>query len=100
MNWKLILSLSLFGLAMALATVWLVPSTSEPVFWLGIFVVGAAILARRAPDRFFLPGLVTSLVNCVWVTSAHIIFFTDYLANHAQEAAMMQNMPAPDSPRL
>ena len=34
MKWKLIFLLSLFGLAMAFATVFWIPSMIEPVFWL------------------------------------------------------------------
>jgi hypothetical protein len=36
MDWKLIFGLSLFGLAMAIATVFIVPSNIEPAFWLVI----------------------------------------------------------------
>jgi hypothetical protein len=39
-------------------------------------------------------------VNCVWVTGAHSIFFSQYMADHRQEAAMTRTMPMPDSPRL
>jgi hypothetical protein len=95
MNGRLILALSMFGLVMAVATVFVIPSKIEPLFWLVIFGVCAVIIARRAPGRPFLHGLCTSLVNCVWVTSAHILFFDTYVANHAEEAAMMQGAPLP-----
>lgn len=39
MDWKLIFQLSLFGLAMAVATVYVIPSNIEPVFWLVIFLI-------------------------------------------------------------
>ncbi len=39
MNWKLILQLSMFGLAMSVATVYLIPSKIEPAFWLPIFLI-------------------------------------------------------------
>src|SRR5205085_2941648 len=100
MNWKLILQLSGFGLAMGIATVFVIPSNIEPLFWLAIFVVSAYLIATRAPGRFFLHGLLVSMVNSVWVTSAHILLFEQYIANHPQEAAMMKSMPLPDSPRL
>ena len=58
MNWRLILMLSLFGLAMALATVWVIPSTVEPIFWLVIFIICAVIIARQVPARHFLHGLL------------------------------------------
>jgi hypothetical protein len=99
-DWKLIGLLSLFGLAMAFGTVWVVPSQVEPLCWLAIFSVCAVIIAKKAPGRFFLHGLFTSLVNCVWITSAHIAFAATYLANHPQEAEMTKNMPMPDSPRV
>jgi hypothetical protein len=100
MNWKLIFLLSLFGLVMGIATVFWIPSSIEPFFWLVIFVVCAYYVGKKASGKFFWHGFLISLVNCVWITSAHIIFVSTYLANHLQEAAMMAKMPAPDSPRL
>ncbi len=97
---KLILLLSLFGLAMALGTVFVIPSNIEPVFWLAIFVVCARLIAQCCSEKYFLHGLLVGLANCVWVTSFHILFFDSYLARHGQEAAMMKTMPLPDSPRL
>ena len=93
MKWALVLELSLFGLAMAFATVFVVPSNIEPLFWLAIFVVCAYIIARKAPGRPFLHGLMVGIVNSVWITSAHIAFFAQYIARHPQEAQMMTTMP-------
>jgi hypothetical protein len=100
MNWKLILQLSLFGLAMGIGTVFVIPSKIEPLFWLAIFIVCAYIIAKRVPDKHFLHGFFVSLVNCVWVTGSHMLLFNQYVANHPQEAAMMQAMPLASSPRL
>lgn len=97
MSWKLIFGLSLFGLAMAFATVYVVPPNIEPWCWLGIFVVSAFIIAKRAPKRYFLHGLLVSLVNCLWITGAHYALYDAYAAHHAQEIAMsarMSTMPA------
>lgn len=99
MNTKLILQLSLLGLAMAILTIWL-PSSIEPLFWIVIFVFCAYMIARKCTSKYFLHGFLVSLVNCVWITSIHIIASETYLANHPQEAAMMSTMPMPDSPRL
>jgi hypothetical protein len=93
MSWKLVVTLSLFGLAMGVATVFVIPSNVEPVFWLAIFLVCAWIIAKRAPGKYFLHGLCVSLVNSVWITAAHVIFFDTYLAHHAAEAKMMTSMP-------
>ncbi len=95
MNGKLVLALSMFGLAMGVATVFVIPSSIEPLFWLGIFVFCAAIIARKAPGRPFLHGLLLGLLNSVWVTGAHVIFFDSYSAGHAREAAMAANAPLP-----
>jgi hypothetical protein len=93
MNWKLVGTLSLFGLAMGIATVFVIPSNIEPAFWLAIFLVCGFLISKRAPGKHFLHGLFTSLLNSVWITGAHVAFFDTYVANHPQEAAMMQNMP-------
>ena len=100
MNWKLILQLSLFGLAMGLATVFLIPSGIEPVFWLVIFLVCAYLIARRTSARRFEHGVFLGITNSVWITASHMIFFHQYLARHPQEAGMMQSFPAADSGRL
>jgi hypothetical protein len=99
-DWRLILSLSLLGLAMGVATVFVIPSSIEPIFWLGIFVASAYLIAKRAPGRFFLHGFFVSLANCVWITTSHIVLVESYLPRHPDEAAMMTKMPMPDSPRI
>lgn len=98
MNWKLIFLLSLLGLAMGIATVFFVPSNIEPFCWLVVFVISAYVIATRAPGKYFLHGLLVSIVNSVWVTAAHVLLFDQYVANHAREVAMMESMPI--SPRL
>ena len=100
MRWSLVLALSLFGLAMAIATVAVIPSNVEPAFWLVIFVICAYFIARRAPGRPFLHGLALGIVNSVWVTSAHVLFFQSYIAHHPKEAAMSASMPLAAHPRL
>ena len=100
MNYKLIFQLSYFGLAMAVATVFWIPANVEPVYWLLIFIICAYFIALKSSRQYFLTGFIVSLFNSVWITSAHIIFFHLYFANHPQEAEMMTKMPMPDSPRL
>jgi hypothetical protein len=99
MDWKLILQLSLFGLAMGIATVFVIPSNIEPAFWLAIFCVCAYIIARRRADKHFLHGLMVSIVNSVWITAAHVLLFDQYVANHPQEMEMMKSMPI-SNPRV
>jgi hypothetical protein len=100
MNWKLIFLLSLFGLAMAFATVYVVPSNIEPLIWLPIFLVCAWLIGRYAPGKPFVHGLMVGIVNSIWITAAHVALFDPYLAHHAKEADMMKTMPATVSPRV
>ena len=100
MNWKLIFQLSLFGLLMGVATVFVIPSNIEPVFWLLIFGTCAYIIARRCSSRYFLHGWLVSVVNSMWITACHVLLFDSYVANHPREAAMMGSMPLPSHPRL
>ena len=75
MDWKLIFQLSMFGLAIGIATVYVIPSSIEPIFWLIIFVICAVIIAKRRVGKPFLHGLLVSLVNSVWITAAHVLLF-------------------------
>ena len=100
MNYKLIFQLSLFGLAMAVATVFWIPSNIEPVYWLLIFIICGYFIALKSSGKYFLTGFVLSLFNCFWIVAVHLLLFQPYIAGHAQEAAMMTKMPLPDSPRL
>lgn len=100
MNWRLILGLSLFGLVMAFATVFVIPSGVEPIFWLGIFLVSAYVIAKRCESRPFLHGLFVSLANSVWITGAHLLLFDRYMAHHPQEAALTQSLTRPENARL
>jgi hypothetical protein len=100
MNWKLIGLLSLFGLAMGVATVFVIPSNIEPFFWLVIFVISAYLIAIRCSGRYFLHGLLVSLANCVWITASHVLLFDAYIAHHAKEAAMMTSQALAVSPRV
>jgi hypothetical protein len=92
MNWKLIFQLSLFGLAMAIGTVFVIPSTVEPIFWLLIFIFCAWLIAKKVRGRYFLHGFLTSLMNCVWITAAHVLLFEQYMARHPDEAQMMAQL--------
>jgi hypothetical protein len=92
-NWKLIFQLSLFGLAMAFASISLIPQNIEPVFWLLVMIICAYIVAKRVSTRYFLHGFLISMVNCVWITTVHILFVTTYLANHPQMISMNASLP-------
>lgn len=100
MNWKLIFQLSLFGLAMGIATVYFIPSKAEPLCWLFIFILCAYFIAKHCPEKYFLNGLCVSLLNSVWIMAAHVLLYDTYIQNHAEEAEMMSQMPLSVSPKL
>lgn len=93
MNWKLIFTLSLFGLAMAIGTISLIPLTVEPALWLLVFVIVGRLIARFATGNYFAHGFLVSLVNSVWITAAHAIFFVPYLIHHPQMMEMSKKIP-------
>jgi len=99
-SWPLVARLSLLGLLMGIATVFVISSNVEPLCWLVIFAVSAYFIAKRVAGKYFLHGLLVGIANSVWVTAAHVVLFDHYIANHPREAAMMTSMPLPGSPRL
>lgn len=99
MPWNLILKLSIFGLVMGVATVFWIPSNVEPFFWLCILATCAYLIGRSSVRPFF-TGVLLGLANSVWITTAHLLFFDEYIARHLREATMMKSMPLADSPRL
>jgi hypothetical protein len=92
MNLKLILSLSLFGLFMAFATVYFIPSNVEYILWPIIFIICAYLIAKNAPGKYFLHGFLTSLVNCFWITTVHLLLFSKYISTHIAELDMSNKM--------
>src|SRR5689334_17980825 len=100
MNCKLIFSLSIFRLAMVIATVYFILLNIVPFLCLIIFIICAWIIAKRCSEKYFLHGLMVSMVNSVWITAAHIILFSTYIGNHPQEATMMEKMPMFASQRM
>jgi hypothetical protein len=98
MNLKLIFLLSLMGLAMAIGTVYVIPSNIEAMLWPVIFVICAFLIARGAPGKFFLHGFLVGLTNWVWVAGTHVILSDAYTARHVKEVAAMRAMPLPDAP--
>jgi hypothetical protein len=89
MNWKLIFLLSLAGLAMSYLTVSILNMNMENIAWGVIILFYGYMVARYCNEKYFLNGFMISIVNCVWVTGVHLLFFNEYIANHAE---MVKNM--------
>ncbi|MDR3681521.1 MAG: hypothetical protein P4L41_16255 [Flavipsychrobacter sp.] len=88
MNWKLIFGLSLLGLVMAIGTVFFIPASFDYVLWPVVFIISAYQIGKKATKSFFAHGFMLGLANCVWVTTAHVVFAPTYLLHHPQEAEM------------
>ena len=100
MNKQLIFALSLFGLFMAFGTVYFIPMNIEPFCWGGIFLLCAIVIAMKAPGKYFLHGFLVSLVNCIWITGAHVLLFSEYIKTHSKELEMMAKLPMANHPRI
>lgn len=100
MNWKLIFQLSLFGLFMGVATVYLIPSNIEFILWPIILIFCAYVIGRACSSGRFLHGVLLGLVNSIWINAAHILLVKQYIPSHPEEHAMLKHMPMPAHPRL
>jgi len=56
----------------------------EPLLWLVIFLIYAWAIATRAAGKYFLHGFLVSIVNSIWITMIHAVFFSTYVKNNPQ----------------
>lgn len=100
MNWKLIFSLSLFGVAMGFASLTGWTQGIEWLLWLLIYLVSAWFIAQKAPAKHFLHGFVVGLLNGIVHAIIQAAFFDTYLASNAQVAEQFGNIPGGLPPLL
>jgi hypothetical protein len=93
MNWKLIFLLSLFGLALGVASVFTLSPTVEFVFWIAATLIIAILIARYANGKYFLHGFMVAVVNTFWVTLAQATLFYIYIASHPEYLQMVEKLP-------
>ena len=92
MNWKIIFALSGFGLFMSIATVYFIPSNIEIFVWLAIFGFCAWVVQKYSGNNFFWHGFLISIINCIWMTSGHLILISDYIAHHKEQKDQFDQM--------
>lgn len=85
LNWKLIFSLSLFGVGMGVAGLFGFTRGVELALWMLIFVVYARVIVQSAPGRYFTHAWLVSVTNGVWVGLIHSIFFPVYMRHNLDE---------------
>ena len=100
MKWSLIFILSLLGYLMAIATVFLIPTSIEPFFWIPIFLFYAYIIAKRAEGDYFLHGLFLGIANSLWISVTHVILFVKYIYNNGRVSETLAKLPKLGPPRL
>jgi hypothetical protein len=98
-NWKLILQLSMFGVAMGLGVVFFLTPMTSGVLWVIIVMLSAYAIARRCPRLRFLNGLMVGLFDRLLTTAVHILFFHSYIVRHPDEMALLQQLTPRMSPR-
>jgi hypothetical protein len=64
---------------MGIGTVFLIPWNVEPFCWLVIFPICAYLIARSMTSYRFLTGVAVGVVNSIWITASHLIFFDRYV---------------------
>src|SRR5262249_52642255 len=100
MNWKLILSLSLVGIVVAVLSLFGLTRHIEPLLWLVIFICYAWIIARRIPSRHFLHGFLVSVANGVWIAIIHSAFLEMYVTSNPEALEGFQKMQIGGDPRM
>ena len=93
MNWKLVFSLSMFGLAMGLASLFGLTRGIEQYLWLVIFVLYAVWIVKHTHGHYFLHGLFVSFINGIWISIIHSFFFSTYIANNPEQLEVYEKMP-------
>jgi hypothetical protein len=100
MKWKLIIWLSMFGLAMGFATVYFIPTGVEFFFWIFIFFISAHIITQEADTKLFLTGFTVGILNSIWITACHIILFDDYMLSHPEQEILLEETSSIIVPKL
>jgi len=101
MNWRLILQLSFFGVAMGLGIVFFLSSWVTTILWVIIIVLSGYAIAKRCVRLRFLSGLLVGLLDCLLDTTVKVTFFHAYVVRYAGEIELIhQFMPAMSVRRL
>jgi hypothetical protein len=100
MNWKLIFLLSLFGVAMGLASLFGFTRGIEPFLWLLIFILYAWWIAKHCRRRYFQHGFLVSVLNGIWISIIHASFYSLYIRNNPEMLEGLSRLPPGISPRV
>ena len=91
MNWRLILTLSAFGVLMGVATVLGITKGIEGLLWLIIAIFCAFWIARNVKEKHFQHGLLVGIIAGSIAPLIQVLLFSTYAANNPEIA---RNTPA------
>jgi len=96
MNWKLILALSLFGLVIAVASLFGL-GFMGPTLWLFIVGLCACFIAALAPGKYFLHGFLVNILSMFWIFAIHACYLLEVSQN---KPVMVEILPGGRSPQV
>ena len=93
MNWKIIIVLSLFGIAMGIVSLFGYTQGIELFLWIAIAIFSVVVLAKTVNHKLLLRCLTTGLLSGFFNGIIQSSFFSMYLANNSQisDARSVQN---------
>jgi len=91
MNWKLIVSLSLFGVAMGLTSLFGYTQGIELFLWIIIAGICGMLLAKKVQGKLFFHGLFVGILDGALSGIVQTLFFSTYIANNAEAIARFQD---------
>lgn len=94
MNWRLILTLSLFGPALgALMVLGLIPRGVDRFLWAVVVAVCAFVAAKKEPQRALQHGAVIGFINGASSTMVQAVFVDTLTANNPWMVEAMAKQP-------
>ena len=101
MNFRLILTLALLGIAVGLGTTFgLVPPGWETLATAVVALIMAATLATRAPGRLFLHGLLAGAIGSALTSLTQAALLGQYLAHNPRAVEAFSRLPIHVSPAV
>lgn len=92
--------LSIFGLIMAFATVFLIHKDIEIILWIPVMMVCGYTIARHCFASYFLHGFLVGILSSLIIVSIHLIFWTQWLDFYVKMRKYAINPMIHNHPRL
>jgi len=93
MNWRLILSLSLLGIVLGIASVFGFTSEREWLAWLCIGLYAGWKFSRRSREELFLHGFYLGILAGCFSSVIQALFISTYLAHNPQMVEELDALP-------